>query len=95
MKTHRRNLTAAIALGLVLAVSSVLMVGAASARPAHAAKRTRITIMVGGINKVIYATATLAKNLGYYEKAFGSLANLNNKVGVFEYDVGGDGSTHG
>jgi hypothetical protein len=31
----------------------------------------------------------------YYEKASGSLAGVNNKVGVYEYEVSADGSTRG
>jgi NitT/TauT family transport system substrate-binding protein len=41
---------------------------AATAAPAAAAARPKVTIMVGGLNKQIYLTATLAKQLGLYDE---------------------------
>jgi NitT/TauT family transport system substrate-binding protein len=54
---------------------------------AHSAKRSRITIMVGGIDKIIYATATLAKSLGYYEKAGVDIYPLDSPAGIEEADA--------
>src|SRR5207244_5752553 len=49
--------------------------------------RTRITMMIGGINKIIYATATLAKQLGYYEKAGVDVYPIDSPAGVEEADA--------
>jgi len=87
VKVRSRRIAALLGVGLALALSAVLMTTAASARPNHVEKRTRITIMVGGINKVIYAVATLAKNLGYYEKAGVDIYPLDSPAGVEEADA--------
>ena len=39
-------------------------------------------MMIGGINKVIYATATLAKQLGYYDKAGVDVYPIDAPAGV-------------
>jgi NitT/TauT family transport system substrate-binding protein len=85
MKHSKAQVAALIA--VAIAATSLIVVAAASARPAHQAKRTRITIMVGGINKIIYATATLAKNLGFYEKAGVDVYPLDSPAGVEEADA--------
>jgi NitT/TauT family transport system substrate-binding protein len=72
---------------IVLAVTAALGVAAASASPAHRTSRTRITMMIGGINKIIYATATLAKQLGYYEKAGVDVYPIDAPAGVEEADA--------
>jgi len=72
-------------LAALVVVAGVLV--ATTTASAHATKRTRITIMVGGIDKVIYATATLAKNLGYYEKAGVDIYPLDSPAGVEEADA--------
>src|SRR5437870_4255181 len=65
----RRKGVAAVVVAAALAVLTTT-VASATPRSVHKQEaRTRITMMIGGINKIIYATATLAKNLGYYEKA--------------------------
>src|SRR2546428_12758428 len=87
MKFRRRRAAAAVVVCLALTVGAVLMATGPSAAPSNAAKqgsRTRITIMVGGINKIISATATLAKNLGYYEKAGVDIYPLDSPAGVGE-----------
>lgn len=79
---------ATLAVALVLAVVVLGSTAAASARPTQSSsKRTRITIMVGGIDKVIYAAATLAKNLGYYEKAGVDIYPLDSPAGIEEADA--------
>ena len=89
MKLNRRARTAVMA---ALAATTVVLLGttAASAHtsaPAQSQSRTRITIMVGGINKVIYAVATLSKQLGYYEKAGIDIFPLDSPAGVEEADA--------
>jgi NitT/TauT family transport system substrate-binding protein len=68
--------------GAALAALSVLVAGCNSASPASAPGQTKgalagaptqaapanVTIMVGGLDKQIYLTATLAKQLGYYDE---------------------------
>src|SRR6266851_787195 len=58
----------------ILAATTLLVAGCAPAAqtPAAASKPTvappsKVTIMVGGLNKQIYLTATLAKQLGLYD----------------------------
>jgi len=74
-------------------VATLVAAGAAAAMtrntgsPAGASRseaRTRITMMIGGINKIIYATATLAKQLGYYEKAGVDVYPIDSPAGVEE-----------
>ena len=87
---HNRRVRTAIAAALVVTAVALLSVSAASAHtstPAQSQSRTRITIMFGGINKIIYATATLAKNLGYYEKAGVDIYPLDSPAGVEEADA--------
>src|SRR5436305_7794270 len=79
-RTYLAMLAAIVVLGAVLVATT-------TTASAHSAKRTRITIMVGGIDKVIYATATLAKNLGYYEKAGVDIYPLGSPAGVEEADA--------
>ena len=89
MKLNRRARTA-IAAALAVTVLTLLSVSAASAHtsaPTRSDSRTRITIMVGGINKIIYAVASLAKNLGYYEKAGVDIFPLDSPAGVEEADA--------
>jgi NitT/TauT family transport system substrate-binding protein len=75
-------------IALALAGVVLMSTAVASARPNHAdGKRTRVTMMIGGINKVIYATATLAKNLGYYEKAGVDIYPLDSPAGIEEADA--------
>jgi NitT/TauT family transport system substrate-binding protein len=57
------------ALMTALVSSAALAATNVSSSPASATKRARITIMVGGMSKIIYSFATLGKLLGYYEKA--------------------------
>src|SRR5436853_12985 len=75
-----------LAMLATLAVLAAVLVATTTAS-ARSEKRTRITIMVGGIDKVIYATATLAKNLGYYEKAGVDIYPLDSPAGVEEADA--------
>lgn len=70
-----------------LVVLAAVLVGTTTASARTESKRTRITIMVGGIDKIIYATATLAKNLGYYEKAGVDIYPLDSPAGVEEADA--------
>jgi NitT/TauT family transport system substrate-binding protein len=84
MKLDRKRGTIAIALALCV---GVLATTTASAAPAKHQSRTRITMMIGGINKIIYATATLAKNLGYYEKAGVDIYPLDSPAGIEEADA--------
>jgi len=79
-RTYLAMLAAIVVLGAVL-------VGTTTASARTESKRTRITMMIGGINKVIYATATLAKNLGYYEKAGVDIYPLDSPAGVEEADA--------
>ena len=51
--------------GISAAISAVLLLTAAAAPTAQAADK--ITIMVGGINKLIYLPPKLAENLGYFK----------------------------
>src|SRR5437899_636002 len=73
-------------LAAIVVLASVL-VATTTASASSDGKRTRITMMIGGINKVIYATATLAKNLGYYEKAGVDIYPLDSPAGVEEADA--------
>ena len=90
MKLNRRARTA-IAAALAVSALTVLSVSAASAHTSAPTQshssRTRITMMIGGINKIIYATATLAKSLGYYEKAGVDIFPLDSPAGVEEADA--------
>ena len=70
-----------------LVVLAAVLVGTTTASARTESKRTRITIMVGGIDKIIYAAATLAKNLGYYEKAGVDIYPLDSPAGVEEADA--------
>ena len=79
-RTYLALLAAIVVLGAVLVATT-------TASASSQGKRTRITMMIGGINKVIYATATLAKNLGYYEKAGVDIYPLDSPAGVEEADA--------
>jgi NitT/TauT family transport system substrate-binding protein len=79
-RTYLAMLAAIVVLGSVLVATT-------TASASSEGKRTRITMMIGGINKVIYATATLAKNLGYYEKAGVDIYPLDSPAGVEEADA--------
>ena len=79
-RTYLAMLAAIVVLGSVLVATT-------TASASSDSKRTRITMMIGGINKVIYATATLAKNLGYYEKAGVDIYPLDSPAGVEEADA--------
>ena len=79
-RTYLTMLAAIVVLGSVLVATT-------TASASSDSKRTRITMMIGGINKVIYATATLAKNLGYYEKAGVDIYPLDSPAGVEEADA--------
>jgi NitT/TauT family transport system substrate-binding protein len=79
-RTYLAMLAAIVVLGAVLVATTTASANSDS-------KRTRITMMIGGINKVIYATATLAKNLGYYEKAGVDIYPLDSPAGVEEADA--------
>lgn len=72
---------------VALVVLASVLVATTTASAHSDAKRTRITMMIGGINKVIYATATLAKNLGYYEKAGVDIYPLDSPAGIEEADA--------
>src|SRR5450830_1054007 len=53
----------------VLGVSvSALLISASALPAAQAADSGKITIMVGGINKLIYLPPKLAENLGYFKE---------------------------
>ena len=86
MKLNRPTRLATL-VAIVLAVTAALGVAAASASPARHTGRTRITMMIGGINKIIYATATLAKQLGYYEKAGVDVYPIDSPAGIEEADA--------
>ena len=89
MKLNRRARVAVLAT-LALAATALLVTAVASARPTHAAaaqKRTRITMMIGGMNKIIYSAATLAKTLGYYEKAGIDVYPIDSPAGIEEADA--------
>src|SRR3989440_3756632 len=89
MKLNRRARLAVLAT-LHLSATALLVTAVACARPTHAAKpesRTRIPVMIGGINKIIYSAAPLAKNLGYYEKAGVDIYPLDSPAGVEEADA--------
>jgi NitT/TauT family transport system substrate-binding protein len=79
-RTYLAMLASVVVLGAVLVATTTASANTSS-------KRTRITMMIGGINKVIYATATLAKNLGYYEKAGVDIYPLDSPAGVEEADA--------
>jgi NitT/TauT family transport system substrate-binding protein len=72
---------------LLVAVAAAVAVTAAYAAPMHQQSRTRITMMIGGINKIIYATATLAKQLGYYDKAGVDVYPIDSPAGIEEADA--------
>jgi NitT/TauT family transport system substrate-binding protein len=89
MKLNRRARTALV-VTLAITAITLLSATAAVARPSHSAKassRTRITMMIGGINKIIYATATLAKQLGYYDKAGVDVYPIDSPAGIEEADA--------
>src|SRR5438067_5856308 len=90
MKLNRRVRTA-IAAALAITAVTLLGVSAASAHTSSPTdsqgSRTRITMMIGGINKIIYATATLAKSLAYYEKAGVDIYPLDSPAGIEEADA--------
>ncbi len=80
---------AVFALATALMTSAALAATKVSSSPSSATKqhaRTRVTIMVGGMSKIIYSAATLAKVLGYYQKA---------GIDVYPIDepAGGDATT--
>ena len=77
----------AVLVAALVGAVAVLGVAAASARSTQHANRTRITMMIGGINKIIYATATLAKQLGYYDKAGVDVYPIDSPAGVEEADA--------
>jgi NitT/TauT family transport system substrate-binding protein len=80
---------AVAALITALITSAAFAATSASRAPASAKKpqaRTRVTIMVGGMSKIIYSAATLAKVLGFYEKA-----GIN--VSPIDEPAGGDATT--
>jgi NitT/TauT family transport system substrate-binding protein len=76
-----------VAMFAALVVMASVLVATTTASAHSNSKRARITMMIGGINKVIYATATLAKNLGYYEKAGVDIYPLDSPAGVEEADA--------
>ena len=86
MKLNRLTRLAPL-VAIVLALTAALGVAAASASPARHTGRTRITMMIGGINKIIYATATLAKQLGYYDKAGVDVYPIDSPAGIEEADA--------
>ncbi|MFL5954431.1 MAG: ABC transporter substrate-binding protein [Gaiellaceae bacterium] len=76
-----------VAMFAALVVMASVLVATTTASAHSNSKRARITMMIGGINKVIYATATLAKNLGYYEKAGVDIYPLDSPAGIEEADA--------
>src|SRR5436305_15239471 len=89
MQLNRRVRTG---IAVAVAITAVALLGTAAASahtsaPAQSHSRTRITIMVGGINKIIYAVATLSKQLGYYEKAGVDIFPLDSPAGIEEADA--------
>ena len=83
----RRKRVAAVVVAAALAVLTTTVASASPGGVQRQGARTRITMMIGGINKIIYATATLAKNLGYYEKAGVDVYPLDSPAGVEEADA--------
>lgn len=65
----------------VLALASALAFGAAS-QPAAAADDGKITIMVGGITKLIYLPARLTEQLGYFKDEGLNVELLSQPAGV-------------
>ncbi|MFX7507435.1 ABC transporter substrate-binding protein, partial [Acinetobacter baumannii] len=49
---------------LSLAVAGTML----AALPIHAVAAAKVTIMVGGINKMVYLPAKLAEQLGYFKE---------------------------
>src|ERR1700737_3758263 len=88
MKLDKKRCAILVALALV--VGAVLTATVATATPNTVEKEgggPRITMMIGGIDKIIYATATLAKSLGYYEKAGVDIYPLDSPAGIEEADA--------
>src|SRR3979490_558412 len=79
-RTYLAMLASIVVLGAVLVAST-------TASASSQGKRTRITMMIGGINKIIYATATLAKQLGYYDKAGVDVYPIDSPAGIEEADA--------
>jgi len=78
------------ALMTALVTSAAVAATNVSNSPTSAAKqgaRPRITIMVGGMSKIIYAPATLAKVLGYYEKAGIDVYPIDEPAGIEATDA--------
>jgi len=86
MKLNRRT-RRALAYAFVVVAVALLSSTAAFAHTDQAQGRTRITMMIGGINKIIYATATLAKQLGYYEKSGVDIYPIDAPAGIEEADA--------
>ncbi|MFL5912462.1 MAG: ABC transporter substrate-binding protein [Gaiellaceae bacterium] len=89
MRVSRR---ARVALFAALALTALGLLGAtaASAHPSHHAAadgRPRVTLMIGGISKIIYSVATLAGSLGYYDKAGVDVYRIDTPAGIEEADA--------
>jgi len=88
----RRWVTAAAFVATLAVAATVAAIGATSS-PAKTdsrdsgSRRARITIMVGGMSKIIYASATLAKVLGYYERAGIDVYPIDEPAGVEATDA--------
>jgi NitT/TauT family transport system substrate-binding protein len=84
MKRYIWDLGAAVA---AVAIAVTLAVTVATASPSKHAARPRITIMVGGLSKIIYAPASLARTLGYYDKAGIDVYPIDEPAGVEATDA--------
>jgi NitT/TauT family transport system substrate-binding protein len=61
---------------------SILLLGSGITGPAGAQPRPKLSIMVGGLEKIIYLPATLTHRLGYFKEAGVDVTLLNEGAGV-------------
>lgn len=83
---------------LMAVVLSLLLLGVGSSSPAGAQAQPKVSIMVGGIEKIIYLPAMLTQRLGYfkqmgvdvtlYDEAAGQDAELEMLAGKVDVTVG-------
>lgn len=85
MKLHRRA-RLAITVGIVAAAAAVLAATAVGGT-SRSDGRPRITVMVGGQSKIIYALSTLAHSLGYYDKAGIDTYTIDEPAGIEAADA--------
>lgn len=60
----------------------ILLLGSGITGPAGAQARPRLSIMVGGLEKIIYLSAMLTQRLGYFKEAGVDVTLLNEAAGV-------------